>query len=416
MPSAPASINLLIECYMSNLMLGLKRELWLLFALNLAVGFSSQFIQPLFPLYLESLNASEVEIGLVLSLGNIASMFLMIPSGLLMNRIGKKKLLLLSVFLSFFPLLFIATINDWKTATPFYITFNASFSFFIVARMAMISENATPDNRATLFGIMNMAWPIGGILAPVLSGYIVENYGWTPTFQITSIIMAMSFIPTLMLREAVPAKVMYQESPERASILERRYLPFISLVFLFHFVMGMVEGLIGAVLPLFLKYQIRISESLIGLFFTLSSVMILFIQIPSGRLADTYGRKKVLVMSLLPVPIAFGLWIFIDNWLILLVLFTAANGFRSMTWPSSLALLSDHIPSELLGSALGIRMTSMRLGSTFGPLVGGYLYSRVNYNSPFLASAILIAVSILVARSFKEGQSVKSVKDTNIIN
>jgi len=84
-------------------MLGLKRELWLLFALNLAVGFSSQFIQPLFPLYLESLNASEVEIGLVLSLASIVSMSLMIPSGLLMNRIGKKKLLLLSVFLSFFP-------------------------------------------------------------------------------------------------------------------------------------------------------------------------------------------------------------------------------------------------------------------------------------------------------------------------
>jgi MFS family permease len=139
-------------------MLGLKRELWLLFALNLAVGFSSQFIQPLFPLYLESLNASEVEIGLVLSLASIVSMSLMIPSGLLMNRIGKKKLLLLSVFLSFFPPLFIAATNDWETATPFYVVFNASFSFFIVARMAMISESATPDNRATLFGIMNMAW------------------------------------------------------------------------------------------------------------------------------------------------------------------------------------------------------------------------------------------------------------------
>ena len=397
-------------------MLGLKRELWLLFALNLAVGFSSQFIQPLFPLYLESLNASEVEIGLVLSLASIVSMSLMIPSGLLMNRIGKKKLLLLSVFLSFFPPLFIAATSDWRTATPFYVVFNASFSFFIVARMAMISESATPDNRATLFGIMNMAWPIGGIVAPVLSGFIVENYGWTPTFLIASFIMAISFIPTLKLKEAAPPKVVYQESPERASILERRYLPFMTLIFLFHFIMGVVEGLIGAVLPLFLKNQIRISESLIGLFFTISSIMILFIQIPSGRMADTYGRKKVLVMSLLPIPIALGLWIFVDNWLILLLLYTAVNGFRSMTWPSSLALLSDHVPSELLGSALGIRMTSMRLGSTFGPLVGGYLYSQVNYSSPFLASAILVAVSIMVGLSFKDDRVRKTVKETQTIN
>ena len=84
-------------------MLGLRRGLWLLFALNLAVAFSSQFIQPLFPLYLENLNASEVEIGLVISLANIASMLLMIPSGLVMNRIGKKRQLLMSVSMACFP-------------------------------------------------------------------------------------------------------------------------------------------------------------------------------------------------------------------------------------------------------------------------------------------------------------------------
>jgi len=396
-------------------MLGLKRELWLLFALNLAVGFSSQFIQPLFPLYLESLNASEVEIGLVLSLANIVSMSLMIPSSLLMNRIGKKKLLLSSVFLSFFPPILIAAMNDWRTVIPFYLVFSASFSFFIVARMAMISENATPDNRATLFGIMNIAWPISGIIAPVLSGYIVENHGWAPTFQITSVIMVASFIPTLMLKEAAPRRIRPQESPERASILERRYLPFVTLIILFHFLSGMVEGVLGTVLPLFLKNQIRISESLIGLFFTASSVLILLTQIPSGRLADVHGRRKVLVMSLLPVPVLFGLWLFIDNWVILLILFAASNGLRSMTWPSSLALLTDHIPSELMGSAVGIRMTSIRLGSTFGPLMAGYLYSQVGYSIPFLASAVLVAISIMVGLSFKETRLRNSLKENRAI-
>ena len=42
-------------------MLGLNRELWLLFALNLAIGFANQFVQPLFPLFLSGLGASEVE-------------------------------------------------------------------------------------------------------------------------------------------------------------------------------------------------------------------------------------------------------------------------------------------------------------------------------------------------------------------
>lgn len=55
------------------------------------------------------------------------------------------------------PPILIAAMNDWRTVTPFYLFFSASFSFLIVARMAIVSENTTPDNRATLFGIMNIA-------------------------------------------------------------------------------------------------------------------------------------------------------------------------------------------------------------------------------------------------------------------
>jgi len=386
-------------------MLGLKRDLWLLFALNIAIGFSAQFITPLFPLYLEGLGASEMEIGLVLSLASILATAMMIPSGLMMNRIGKKRTLLVSVGLAALPPLLISFLDDWRWVTPLYMIFGASFSFFIVSRMAMISESATPGNRATLFGVMNLAWPIGGLVAPTLSGFLVENFGWAPIFQVTTLIMAASLIPTLRLEEPAAPIEVEQVNAKRPSILDREYLPFMTLIFLFHFLVGMMERMIGTVLPLFLKNQIMISESLIGLFFTASSILILILQIPSGRLADRYGRKKVLVLSLLPIPLLLGAWLFVDDWLVLLVLYAAASGFRSMTWPSSLALLADFIPSELMGSALGVRMMSMRLGSTVAPVLAVYLYSNVGYRSPFLASAALVALSIVIALAFKEARA-----------
>jgi MFS family permease len=388
-------------------MLGLKRDLWLLFALNVAIGFSGQFITPLFPLYLEGLGASEMEIGLVLSLASILATALMIPSGLLMNRIGKKKTLLVSVMLAMLPPLLISFMDDWRWVTPLYMVYSGSFSFFIVSRMAMISESATPGNRATLFAVMNLSWPIGGLIAPTLSGFLVENFGWAPIFQVTTLIMATSLIPALKLEDPVAPVIEEQIPAKRLSILDREYLPFMTLIFLFQFLAGMMEGMISTVLPLFLKNQIMISESRIGLFFTASSLLILVIQIPSGRLADRYGRKRVMVLSLLPIPLLLGAWLFVDDWLLLLVLYAALNGFRSMTWPSSLALLADFIPSELMGSALGVRMTSMRLGSTVAPILAGYLYSSVGYRSPFLASAVLVVLSIVIALAFKEAKAEK---------
>lgn len=392
-------------------MFGMKRDLWLLFALNLAIGFSNQFVQPLFPLYLESLNASEMQIGLVLSLGNVVGMSLMIPGGMLMNRIGKKKTLLLSVAFASIPVVFIPAMGDWRTVVPFYIAFSASFSFFIVARMAMVAENATPGNRATLFGVMNLPWPIGGIVAPMLSGFIIENYGWGPIFYVTFLIMAASALPTLRIKEAPPVGVETGEPRERPSILEKRYLPFVSLIFMFHMLSGAVEGLMAAVMPLYLKNQILLPESVIGLFFTASSLLILFIQIPSGRLADTHGARKVLVLSMLSLPVIYGLWLFVDEWWVLLILYAASNGLRSMTWPSSLALLSDGVPPVLIGSAVGVRMTSLRLGSTIGPLLGGYLYSGVGNTTPFLACAVFSLLSVGVGLAFRENPSEERVTE-----
>jgi MFS family permease len=369
---------------------------------NVAIGFTSQLIVPLFPLYLESLNASEIQIGLILSLASIVSTLLMIPSGILMNRIGKKKMLIISVVLAFFPPILIAFIDELAFVTPLYVVFNSSFAFFIIARMAMISENTLPQNRATIFGIMNIAWPIGGIVAPTLSGYLVENYGWTPIFLVSSFLMGLSIIPTLKLDEPQQISVKKTESPIKISIWDQKYFSFMLVISFFHILMGSLEASNNTILPLYLKNQILLSPYIIGLFFTLPSVFMLLTQILSGWLADRFGRKKILVLSLVPLPVLFSLWLFTTNWVVLIIIYTATISFWSMTWPSSVALLSDNIPSELIGTALGIRMTSMRLGQTIGPILSVFLYTSISFTTPFLASAIMVVMAIVFGILLKE--------------
>lgn len=385
-------------------MLDLDRNLWFLFALNLAVGFASQIVQPLFPLYLRSLNATEVEIGLVISVAGLAAMLLMLPSGILMDRIGKRKMLLVSVVLGAIPPFFMAFMNSWRTVTPFYMLFSISFSFFVPARMAMISEAATPANRATLFGLMNLAWPIGGIIGPTLSGYIIDNMGWSYPFLGSAAIMAASLIPTLMLKEKTIPTIEGEETLRKSSLTDRQYLPTLMIFFVFHLVVTTGIGGLTTILPIFLQDQLELPTFLIGLFFTGSSILTLFTQIPSGLLADRYGRKKLIVACTALCPLLYGIWPLIDNWVTLIILYSVAFGLWSMTWPASLALLSDSFPPELTGSAFGIRMTSVRLGFTIGPLISGYLYTSVSYTSPFLATAAFFALGIPIALLLKENQ------------
>jgi len=63
---------------------------------------------------------------------------------------------------------------------------------------------------------------------------------------------------------------------------------------------------IGTMLPIFLKNQMDLPFSSIGLFFSGSSVLSLLSTVPGGWLADRYGRKRVIVAFLLPIPLIFG--------------------------------------------------------------------------------------------------------------
>ena len=367
----------------------------------MAVGFSNQLIGPLFPLYLESLHASELEIGLVISVASIAATAFMLPSGLLIDRLGKRRMLLASVVLSAVPLISMASVRDWLTVTPLYLIFSVAFSFFIPSRMAMIAETATPQNRATLFGLMNMAWPISGIIAPTLSGFIAESYGWTLPFQISGGIMVISLLPTLLLRERKDVGFVL-EGKTKGSLRDPMYFRFMVLFFAFHLAMTTGQGCVNTILPLFLKNQMGLSTSLIGLFFTGSNVLTLITQIPSGWLADRYGRKKLIIACIAPIPFLYGVWPFIDNWIVLLILNSVALGLWSMTWPATLALLSDFVPSDLRGSAFGVRMTGVRLGFTIGPFISGYLYSSIGVMTPFIASAVSYLLGIMLAIFLKE--------------
>ena len=68
-----------------------NRNLLLLFVASLVGVISIQLIQPLFPLFLESHGASELEISLVISMASLAITALMIPVGFLMERVARKR-------------------------------------------------------------------------------------------------------------------------------------------------------------------------------------------------------------------------------------------------------------------------------------------------------------------------------------
>ncbi len=379
----------------------LNRDLWLLFAASFAVVISIQLIQPLFPLFLVSQGASEMEISLVISMASLATTALMIPGGFLMERMGKKRMLLMGLLIWATVPVFMASARDWRTVAPLYMVYNLADVFVGPTRMAMIAEYATPESQATVFGIMSMDWPIGGIVSPPLSGYLAERSGWYLSFRVAAVVMALATLPVFMLRGKEKGGKM-EERVSVSAIFQREYLTVVLLFSAFSFALSTGQSVVGTMLPLFLKNQMSLPLSSIGLFFSGSSVLSLLSQVPGGWLADRYGRKRIIVAFLLPIPLIFTAWAMVNDWMVMLGLYSLFAGCLSMMGSASLALLSDSFPSELTGAAFSVRMTGFRMGSVLGPLLGGYLYGSLSPKAPFTAAALLFLVGIPIIYLIKE--------------
>ena len=368
-----------------------EKNLFLLFSAGLLIVIGLQLIQPLFPVYLQSINATEIEISLVISLSSIAGTALMLPSGYIMDRLGKKKMFLIGISLWGISTLLISFTRNWKTVAFLYIFHGIADAFVGPARMAFISSASTQASEATVFGIMSLDWTIGGTIAPPVSGFLSEKIGWHIPLIIASIMFFLGIIPVTAIKET-PSSMKPPDSSKNMNIK----VPFITtfLYFMFGFLTNSAQSMVGTMLPLFLNNELKTTITSIGLFFTASNIIGTIVQVPGGLLADRYGRKKLITILLLPVPFLYGLWGIIDKWYAYLLIYVISKGLLSMIGPASLAIVSEVFPQEKKGFAFGLRMAGIRLGSAAGPLLGGYLYGSIGSSSPFIGAGFVFLFSI----------------------
>ena len=382
----------------------LNRNLRYLFIVNFIFGFSVQLITPLFPLYLSEIGATANQNALVISIGGFVSMLLMLPSGVLLDKIGRRTLLIGSAVVNMISIFLMTYVSSWRMAIPVYALYCCSWVFFFPARMAMITSNSELLKRARVFGIMNTSWPIAGIISPVLSGWLIESAGWNQVFIIGSAANLLGILSGLAISRT-KTEEQEQESSGLRELIGGEYLPVFTKFFLYGIIISLANSCVNQIIPLYLDQSFHLSASQIGLFFTVQSFFTLVTQIPSGALADRFGRKKTLVTYLSFIPILIVSWHFIRDWRLLLIVNSMAFGLWSMTWPSILTLLSGSVPDRLVGAAFGLNATGNRLGMTLGPIIGSFFFVTYFLTSPFIVAGLFFTIAIGIAYTIQEPES-----------
>jgi len=113
-----------------------------------------------------------------------------------------------------------------------------------------------------------------------------------------------------------------------------------------------------------------------------------------GILGDRYGRKPMLIRSMIGGAVTVGLIYFAQNPTELLVL-RFLQGATSGTVAAATSLVAAETPRARVGWALGVVTSAVALGGAIGPVVGGIAGSIFGLRLVFLGGGILLLLSLV---------------------
>ncbi len=143
-------------------------------------------------------------------------------------------------------------------------------------------------------------------------------------------------------------------------------------------------------------------ESNKGLIITLFSISALFSRPISGKLSDLIGRKKVIYFGIfisVLTSLFYPLFLTVPLFLALRFFHGLAAGF---TPTGATALVTDIIPENKRGHAMGIWGTFISLGIGIGQGLGSFIYQFGGFNFLFFVAALLSSLSFLLTLNIKE--------------
>lgn len=159
------------------------------------------------------------------------------------------------------------------------------------------------------------------------------------------------------------------------------------------------------IMILFLQFN-KLSYTEIFVLYTIESLVVFLLEVPSGVLADRLGKRFILILSRIFLLPAYIIFAFADNFILFLpgMVFLALNkAFKSGTHK---AYIYDYLeqkrpeipPSEIFGKA----KFWGRMGEASASLIGGFIAVKFGYNSVFLFTLIPSVINIINALSYEK--------------
>jgi MFS family permease len=373
----------------------------LVWILNFMSSFMRSMVDPTVPYLVKDFlgtGVSSVEIlGVIFSAESVASILASIPGGLLSDRIGRKKTIVLSSSIYVISNFFYIFSTNWYWLVTASFVRGFAYGLSLPSFHAFIADLTGAERRGTAFGVYNVSWTISGIPAPIIGGYLASKISIRSTFLVALILSFLLIALALRLKEPrvkhAPSPIKSQPKHLGASDVKPA-MSFKSVIIIFSGIslLGTLSyGIQRVATPSFLVFNLNVDPLQLGIANSLGWALISSIlSIPAGKLADRWGRRRLLLIGLMSAP--FILLLSFSQTLGQYIFFWGLiTAFGQLGTPAEAALLMDLTPRDKRARTFAFKETAVSVGLTVGPIIGGLLWAfyEPHVVIPFLLASIL---------------------------
>ncbi|KGR81719.1 MFS transporter [Lysinibacillus odysseyi] len=142
-------------------------------------------------------------------------------------------------------------------------------------------------------------------------------------------------------------------------------------------------------LPLYVTGNLGRTDDDAGLLVTAFLISAILVRPFSAKMLDIYGKKKMLVLSIVIYLLCTILYIFIKPFAILLVLRFLQGIWFSIATTATGSLAADIIPNNRKGAGLGYFTMSTNLAVVIGPFVGLFIVQKASFEALFIVLSVI---------------------------